>query len=139
MAITQEIHKRTTVRRTAEDPIVEEQIVEPVTEGRYVSERRSSYAILFYILDVVEGLLALRLLFKLLAANPANGFVNFLYTITAPLVAPFAGIFRSTGVSSAGSILEVGTIIAMIIYALLVYAIVGLLRAADNRRTVYHS
>lgn len=87
----------------------------------------TAYSIIFYVLDVIEVILGLRLIFKLLAANPNNGFTNFLYTLSAPLVAPFAGIFRTPVV--AGAVLEWSTIVAMVIYALLAWLVVRLMRS----------
>lgn len=90
--------------------------------------KRKTFAVLYYVLDIIEAVLALRVIFKLLGANPASGFTSLLYSTTAPLVAPFAGIFRTPTVQ--GSVLEWSTIVAMIIYALVAYAIVQLLRIA---------
>ena len=81
--------------------------------------------ILYYVLNVIETLLALRFLFKMLGANSGSGFTNFLYRLTNPLVVPFRGILPST--SANGSLLEWSTIIAMLIYALIVYAVVKLI------------
>jgi uncharacterized protein YggT (Ycf19 family) len=120
-----EFHKRTR-------EIYEE---EPVVESRVIHEealeRDTSFSIVYYLLNIAEALLLIRLIMKLLAANPAAGFTNAIYTITNPLVAPFAGIFPQPVVS--GTVVEWSTIIAMIVYALIAYAIVQLLRIASRR------
>ena len=97
------------------------------------TRRNKTTSIIYYVLNVIEIILALRLVFRLLGANPASPIVNFLYTISAPLVAPFVGIFRQPVTGT--SVLEVSTIIAMVIYALLVYLIIKLFRIS-TRRTV---
>ncbi len=85
-----------------------------------------AYQFIWYILGVIETLLAFRVFFKLFAANPYSGFVNLVYAITYPLAAPFFGIFRTT--ASQGSILEWSTLFAMLVYALLAYGLVELLQ-----------
>jgi hypothetical protein len=83
----------------------------------------------YWILGILEVLLAFRLIFKLLGANAGSGFVSLIYTISGVFVAPFSGIFRSAvtqGIETK-SILEPTTIIAMIVYALVGYGIVKLM------------
>ncbi|MGI6777265.1 MAG: YggT family protein [Acetivibrionales bacterium] len=84
--------------------------------------------VVYYILSVVEVLLAFRLIFKLLGANPASPIVSFLYGITGILVAPFAGIFRTimAGGEDVSLVLEPAAIIAAIFYALIAKGIVRL-------------
>ena len=85
---------------------------------------------IYYILGLIEVLLLFRFLFKLLGANPNNGFVSFLYSITSILIAPFNGIFNSfvsQGLTSK-SVLEPATLIAMIVYAVIARGIIGLIR-----------
>lgn len=81
--------------------------------------------IVWYILGLVEALLAIRFLLKLLGANPAAGFTSFIYGVTYPLAAPFLSVFRITSVS--GSIFEWTTILAMLIYWLVAIAIIRVL------------
>lgn len=85
--------------------------------------------IVYYILGVLEVLLAFRLVFKLLGANPKSPFVSFIYSVSQAFLAPFNGIFRSavTKGIEAQSILEPTTIIAMIVYAILAWGIVKLI------------
>lgn len=108
---------------------------EPIVETRVIHDdvvdRDTRFAVVYYVLNIVEALLLIRLILKLLAANPAAGFTNAIYAVTNPLVAPFTGIFP-TSVTS-GSVLEWSTIIGMIVYALIAYAIVQLLRIATRR------
>ena len=76
--------------------------------------------IIYAIVGVLGGLLAFRLIFKLLGANPASGFVNFIYSVSELFVSPFFGIFpqaTADGVVTA-SVFEPATLIAMLVYAL---------------------
>jgi len=85
--------------------------------------------IIYYILGLLEVLLAFRFLFMLLGANPRSGFTSFLYAVTGIFISPFAGIFNpvsTTGLASK-SVFDPATIIAMIIYALAAWGIVKLL------------
>lgn len=80
--------------------------------------------IVWYILWLLEALLAFRFVLKLLDANPAAGFTSFIYTLSSPFVAPFLAVFPSTHVQ--GSIFEWTTLLAMLVYWLIATAIVRL-------------
>ena len=80
--------------------------------------------IVWYILCIIEALLAFRFILKLLGANPAAGFTKFIYGITYPFAEPFLAVFRRTQVE--GSVFEWSTILAMIVYWLLAIAIIRL-------------
>jgi uncharacterized protein YggT (Ycf19 family) len=81
--------------------------------------------IIYYLLDVLEVALGLRFLLLLLGANPSAAFANFVYTLTAPLVAPFQGIFTRSVVN--GAVFDWSTLIAMVVFALLAYGLVRLI------------
>ncbi len=80
--------------------------------------------VVWYILGVLEVLLAFRFVLKLLAANPGAGFTSFIYGITYPFAAPFLNVFRITRVE--GSVLEWTTLLAMLVYWILAIAIIKL-------------
>lgn len=80
--------------------------------------------IVWYILGIVEALLAFRFVLKLLGANPNAGFSNFIYDVTYLFAAPFLSVFRTSRVE--GSILEWGTLLAMLVYYFIALAIVKL-------------
>lgn len=86
--------------------------------------------IIYYVLGVLETLLVFRFVLKLLGANPISTFVSIIYSITSVLLAPFIGIFRTAvteGIETK-SILEPANLIGMIVYALIAYGIVKLVR-----------
>lgn len=83
-----------------------------------------TYQIIWYIVGVIEVLLAFRILLKLLGASTQSGFTSFIYSISSPFALPFAGILGKTGIS--GMILEWSTFIAMAVYAIVAYGIVML-------------
>ena len=77
--------------------------------------------IIWYILGLLEALLAFRFVLKLLGANPSAGFTDLIYTITYPFTLPFSAVF---GVSQvAGSIFEWTTLLAMVVYWLVALAL----------------
>lgn len=86
------------------------------------------------VVGLIIALIGLRFLFRLLGANPANGFVNFIYDVTTPLVAPFAGIFgqSATVVGDGAVVRSVFDWTALV--ALIVYGILGAVLMAALRR-----
>ncbi|HEX7586494.1 MAG TPA: YggT family protein [Patescibacteria group bacterium] len=81
--------------------------------------------IIWYLLGLVEILLAFRFVLKLLGANPAAGFTSFIYGITYVFTAPFLSVFRITRVV-AGSVFEWTTLLAMFVYWVLAFGIIKL-------------
>ncbi len=83
-----------------------------------------SYQIIWYILGVIEVVLAFRVILKLLGANAFSGFASFIYAISSPFALPFSGILGTTVSSS--SVFEWSTLIAMAVYFIVSYGIVAL-------------
>lgn len=81
--------------------------------------------IVWYILGLVEVLLAFRFVLKLLGANPGAGFTSFIYMVTTPFTAPFVAVFRAS--KAAGSVFEWTTLLAMFVYYILAWGIIKLL------------
>lgn len=94
-----------------------------------------SRSITYYILGIIEVLIAFRFAFKLLGANPRNGFIAFLYSVAGVFSAPFSGIFDPfvTSGLAAKSVFEPADIIAMVVYAVLAWCLVGLFRLIAAR------
>ena len=87
---------------------------EPERERRIFTFKATQLIWLF--LGILEGLLALRILLKLMAANPSNAFAAFLYSITDLFLLPFAGLVGTP--TAGGMVLELSSIIAMVVYGL---------------------
>src|SRR5437762_2891320 len=77
-------------------------------------------------LAIVEGFLGLRFLLKLFAANSANGFVQWIYDMSAALLQPFRGIFP-VHVFQNRYVLEFSTLFAMMVYAVLALVLAWLI------------
>ena len=85
--------------------------------------------IVWYLVGLVEILLAARFALKLFGANATSGFVEFIYNVTGVLTAPFDNIF-SVGTVNAGdvkSVFEPSILVAMAVYALVGWGIVKLI------------
>ena len=80
---------------------------------------------------ILEILIGFRIFLKLIAANPQSGFANFIYTITAPFLAPFAGLTSAPSLNSA--VFEFSSLIAMGVYALLFWLAIYLIHLIWGR------
>jgi hypothetical protein len=81
--------------------------------------------LVWLLFGLLEALLALRFVLKLIAANPESPIAAMIYSFTSLFLLPFAGL---TGTPSAGGmVLEISTVIAMVIYALIAWGLVKLL------------
>ncbi|MCW2763441.1 MAG: hypothetical protein JWR85_3642 [Marmoricola sp.] len=87
------------------------------------------------IFGFIIGVLVLRFVFRLLGANPDASFVAWIYSWSAPLVAPFFGIFNHT-VDLATGRLEFETLIAIIVYGFIASVIQGVTSWGGRRRPV---
>ena len=91
--------------------------------------------IVWYIFYVLEALLAFRFILKLLGANAGAGFTELIYTLSAVPLAPFRFVFSNNAVG--GSVIEWSTLLAMVVYWVLVWGIIKLVlipRTVDTRR-----
>ncbi len=89
-------------------------------------------SILYLIFGFIVGVILVRIIFLLLGANPSSGFVSWIYSVSQPLVAPFAGIFNTPTLLDGQGVatLDVAGLVAVV-----VYGIVGaLLGGLSNRR-----
>lgn len=82
--------------------------------------------IVWYILGVIEVLLAFRLVLKFLGANPEAGFSSFIYGVTYIFATPFLSVFRSSVITQ-GSVFEWTTVLAMFVYWVIAMGIIKLL------------
>lgn len=99
--------------------------------GRGRSAARVSQVV-DYCFYVIYGLIGLQFLMGLMGARPGNGFVQFINTITTPLLAPFDRIVGtpSTGLHQ----LRMSYVFAFIVYIFLHFAINGVFRLIAHRK-----
>ena len=68
-----------------------------------------------FFTGLVALILGLRIVFRLFNANPDASFVDWIYRMSEPLMAPFRGIFPSVPIDR-GIVLDTTAIFALIIY-----------------------
>ncbi len=92
--------------------------------------------LIYFIFGVMNVVLGFRFVFKLLGANPASGFVDFIYSLSAALVAPFTGIFNTSLAKGdvVTSVFEPATLVAIVIYSLVAWGIVTLIRLVSGKQ-----
>ncbi len=84
------------------------------------------------VFTIIELLLAVRILLRLFGANPSTPFVSWIYDATSTLLAPFVGIFPNPSLK-AGSVLEMSSLIALLVYGFIAYLIAMLIDFLDAR------
>ncbi len=96
---------------------------DPVAERRQQLFRASQ--LVWLIVGIICGLIGLRFLLLLIAANPNNPFAAFIYTVSGLFMWPFIGLTATP--SAGGMVLEIPSLIAILIYILLGWVVVRLI------------
>lgn len=89
------------------------------------------------ITSVIVALLTLRFILMFLGANQNHQFVDIIYTLSMPFVAPFFGLFGYTAVYDVSSF-EYSTLVAITAYALLAWGLVQLTTTRQYRQSAQH-
>jgi uncharacterized membrane protein len=113
--------------------IATEQVVQDVAAERRL-EYFQLYRILWSVLVFLEILLVFRFLLRLIAANANSGFAMLIYGVTGGFVAPFNGLIATP--ISGESAIELTTLIAMIVYAMIFWGIVYVIQIMVDRPSV---
>ncbi len=109
------------------------QVIRDVAAERtlwYLQVRR----VLWTAAGIVEIFLGFRFILKLLAANPNSGFAVVIYDVGGRLASPFQTLFPTPTFGS--SSFELNTLIAMAVYALIVWLLVRIIHIAAERPRV---
>lgn len=130
-------------RRVVDQPV---EVERRVDDRRAIAQReaaeareRRMYAVgrvtqgVDYLFYLLYGLLAVRFVLALLGASEQAGFVRFIFGLTQPFYAPFAGIVTRPEVN--GGYFDFPLLIALLAYALLHMAVRGLLRLVAGSTT----
>ena len=83
-------------------------------------------AVVGFLVGVVDIFVAARFLGKLFGASSQSAFVNFIYQVSSPMVAPFKGIFGDGGSSTNN--FETASLVAIVVYAVIGWGLVVLIR-----------
>lgn len=97
-----------------------------VKESHEVSAMTVLKQVVWFIVNTISAILLLRIVLQLLGANAGNTFVDLVYNVSGFFAAPFFGMFNYTPTYGA-SYLEIGTIVAIVVYLLVGYGITRLL------------
>ncbi|SRR5690606_3178142 len=98
-----------------------EHIIQNLGEERRTMLSRVT-GLIWLLTGILEFAIALRILLKLMAANPATPFVNLVYGLTDLFLWPFAGLTITPQAN--GMVLELSSLVAMIVYAAIAWVIV---------------
>jgi uncharacterized protein YggT (Ycf19 family) len=125
-----------------ESPIVAEERDEAHIPGRPVMARRRTMVAgdpsfrvvqtVWFLLGLVEAIIGLRVILRAAAAND-TGFVSLVNGLSGPLVAPFRGI--TADYVNRGNVVEIGSLIAMLVYLIAASLVVKLVRIATAPRS----
>ncbi|AFY81309.1 YggT family protein [Oscillatoria acuminata] len=100
-------------------------------EERRIAEVRRRLAlsktnqVIYYLMGALGVLLVLRILLRLLGANPDNQFAGFIYALSSPFVTPFETLFTTP--TFGNSAFEFNALIAIAVYGLLTWLVIRLL------------
>ncbi len=101
----------------------------PSERGSITEQPRYNFrlaAVVWFIAGAVEIFVAARFLGKLFGASAQSAFVNFIYQVSSPMVAPFTGIFGDTGTKT--NTFETASLVAIVVYAVIAWGLVVLIR-----------
>lgn len=140
MSLENRIEEREVVH-TDPDVQIEQhkKVVEDVGARRRQSVNRFIQAI-WLLFGILEAAIGLRVFLKLIAANPNNLFAQMVYSFTDLFLWPFAGLTMSP--SARGFVLEIPSVIAMVVYAVVAWVLTSLVwiifaRSGSRSVTVY--
>ena len=92
---------------------------EPERERRIFTFKATQ--LVWLLFGILEALIALRIGLKLIGANPDSPVAVFIYGVTSLFLAPFAGLIGTP--AAGGMVLEISSVIAMVVYALIGWAL----------------
>lgn len=91
---------------------------EPEREQRIFTFKATQ--LIWLLLGILEGLIAIRIVLMLIGANPNSPIVALIYGFTGLFLFPFTGLIASP--TAGNLVLELSSLFAMLIYALLAWA-----------------
>lgn len=95
--------------------------------------------IVWLIVAVVETTLLFRFILRLFGANPGAQFTQFVYDVSAPLVAPFQFVFSTDVIQ--GNVFEWSSVLAIVVYWFIGWGVIKvslLTRPATNSEVHAH-
>lgn len=128
--MTEIIKETVTNQGNNTDPVVRVPAVTKATDSQTIE-----YLIYFFF-GLLDVLLFFRLILKIAGANLGSGFVGAVYGLTGLFILPFENIFRRSVVTGSPTALvfEPSTIVAIIVYTILGWGIVKLVRISTGEK-----
>ena len=131
-------HKRVVVRQEGDHVHEEHVVVDSNLENRQIVYKLTQ--LIWLLFGILEALIGFRIILRLIAANPDSLFTAFVYQLTDIFLWPFQNIIANPSVQ--GFVLEISSFIAMLVYALVAWALVRLswlllYHRASSRVTTY--
>jgi uncharacterized protein YggT (Ycf19 family) len=131
-------HKRVVVRQDGDHVHEEHVVVDSNLENRQIVYKLTQ--LIWLLFGILEALIGFRIILRLIAANPGSWFTAFVYQLTDIFLWPFQNIVANPSVQ--GFVLEISSFIAMLVYALVAWALVRLswlllYHRASSRVTTY--
>lgn len=125
---------RVTISRTEPITRVAAPIGETVVEEsvrRSPSGAEVARRAVVFVFGLIQLVILLRIVLLLLDADRANDLVQSIYGLSAVFIAPFEGMLRTDAIGTAGSVLDIAAIVALVgwtILELVAIAAIGILR-----------
>ncbi|MBI4079343.1 MAG: YggT family protein [Candidatus Levybacteria bacterium] len=86
------------------------------------------------VFSVIALMLTLRVILRLLAANPQTPFVTWVYSASDGLISPFRGMFPNLALSNT-AFFDIVAVVSLVVYAVLFYLLRSLVDAALSAET----
>jgi uncharacterized protein YggT (Ycf19 family) len=96
---------------------------EPEREQRMYTFKATQ--VVWLLFGILEAMILLRIALKALGANAASPIAAFIYGFTNLFLWPFTGLTGTP--ASGGKVLEISSLIAVVVYALIAYALVKII------------
>lgn len=123
-------HEKVVVQQDG-DHVHEQRVVEDVNlENRQMVAK--VVQLVWLLFGTLEALVTIRIMLKLIAANPNNWFTSFVYQLTDVFLWPFQNIVANP--SFQNSVIELTSLIAILVYAMVAWALARLIWLVFYRR-----
>jgi YggT family protein len=125
-ATGREYERRSLTSDPARPPVHSSEVVSSFDPGRRAVD------LVYLCFGIVCGLLLIRLVLKLLGANQASPFTQWIYGVSGFFLAPFHNLLPAIGTEQ--SLLEMSVVVAILVYALLAWVVARLIAIIFFRR-----
>lgn len=115
--VTGQVHEQRRV--VSEDPVMPAESTSEVVSSTNPGWR--AVQLVYMVFGVIDGLLLIRIVLKLLGANPHAAFASWLYSVTSVFLMPFKNLLPTIG--NEQSQLEMSVVVAVLVYALIGWAL----------------